>query len=98
LKGSGVQGSKVQGFRVQRFRGYNLLRIFQPGTVNGEPLNLGLDNIYEQAEKVSKLNSGLITYLLKSQKEPKYGALKKHKKHNKLNEPNEPNKHKHPPH
>jgi len=69
--------------------------------VNGEPLNLGLDNIYEQAEKVSKLDSGLITYLLKSQKEPKYEALEKHNKLNKLNKPNEPkkpNEHRHPPH
>jgi len=43
------------------------------GYINQDTFN----TIHEQAEKVSKLNSGLITYLLKSQKEPKYEALKK---------------------
>jgi four helix bundle protein len=43
------------------------------------------NEIYEQAEKVSKLNSGLITYLLKKQKESN------HEDRNKLNKLNEPN-------
>jgi hypothetical protein len=47
--------------------------------------------MYEQAEKVSKLNSGFITCLLKKQS--------KHGDRNKLNKPNELNKlNKHPAH
>ena len=50
--------------------------------------------IYDQAEKVSRLDSGLITYLLDNE-----SRQKKHNKRNKLNEPNQqskltqPNKH-----
>ena len=40
------------------------------------------NKVYEQVERVSKLDSGLITYLLK--------------KPNKPNKPNEPNQHKYP--
>jgi len=42
------------------------------------------DKIYNQAETVSKLDSGLITYLLDNER--------KHKKHNKLNKLNEQRK------
>jgi len=41
--------------------------------------------IYNQAEKASRMDSGLITYLLQNEKKPK-----------KLNRPNEPNKPKRP--
>jgi four helix bundle protein len=55
--------------------------------------------IYEQAEKVSKLNSGLITYLLKNQKESNHEDRNKLNKLNKPNKPKEHNEHnKHPPH
>jgi len=47
------------------------------------------NHIYEQAERVSKLDSGLITYLLQNQSSSK---PKKPNKHNKLNKPNEHNK------
>jgi len=40
-------------------------------------------HIYEQAEKVSKLDSGLITYLLRSQEKPKHNKHNKHNKHDK---------------
>jgi len=43
------------------------------------------EKIYNQAEKVSRMDSGLITYLLQNEKKPK-----------KLNRPNEPNKPKRP--
>lgn len=46
------------------------------------------NEIYEQAEKVSKLNSGLITYLLKKQKESNHEDRNKLNKHNEPNEPN----------
>jgi len=50
--------------------------------------------IYEQAEKVSTLNSGLITYLLSHQKQNKHGrkpnSLDKPNKLKQLNQPNEP--------
>lgn len=39
------------------------------------------DDIYNQAEKLSRLNSGLITYLLQKQKPKQHN---KHNKHNKL--------------
>ena len=42
------------------------------------------ENIYNQAETVSKLDSGLITYLLNN--------VKKHKKSKKLNKPHKHNK------
>ena len=42
------------------------------------------NHIYEQAERVSKLDSGLITYLLQNQRSSKH------------NKPNEPNKHNKP--
>jgi hypothetical protein len=83
-----IERFRVQGFKGSGFKGYNLVRIFQPGTLNGEPLNLGFNNIYEQAEKVSKLNSGLITYLLKKQKESNHGDRNNHNKPNELNELN----------
>ncbi len=44
------------------------------------------NHIYEQAERVSKLDSGLITYLLQNQRSSKP------KKPNKPNEPKKPNK------
>ena len=53
--------------------------------------------IYEQAEKVSKLDSGLITYLLRNQKtrgQSKPNEPNKPNRHNKHNKPNEPNEHK----
>ena len=49
------------------------------------------NKVYEQAERVSKLDSGLITYLLKKPNKPN-----KPNEHNKPNKPNEPNKPKHP--
>jgi len=49
-----IERFRVQGFKGSEFKVYNLVRIFQPGTLNGDPLNLGFNNIYEQAEKVSK--------------------------------------------
>jgi four helix bundle protein len=49
------------------------------------------EEIYNQAETVSKLNSGLITYLLRNAKEPhKLQKLKKHDKLNKLQERKKP--------
>ena len=54
------------------------------------------NKVYEQAERVSKLDSGLITYLLKKPKKP--NELKKPNKPNELNELNEPNKPKKPNH
>jgi len=53
------------------------------------------NHIYEQAERVSKLDSGLITYLLQNQRSSKPNKLNKHnepKKPNKHNKPNEPKK------
>ena len=44
--------------------------------------------IYDQAEKVSRMDSGLITYLLQTEKKPK-----KLNKLNRLNEPNKPKRH-----
>ena len=54
-------------------------------------------HIYEQAEKVSKLDSGLITYLLRNQEKSKQkqtqsnesSGKSKHNKHNKHNKPHE---------
>ncbi len=45
------------------------------------------NHIYEQAERVSKLDSGLITYLLQNQSSSKPNEPNKH------NKPNKPNKH-----
>ena len=53
------------------------------------------NHIYEQAERVSKLDSGLITYLLQNQrssKPNKPNKLNEPKKPNKLNEPKKPEK------
>ena len=47
------------------------------------------NHIYEQAERVSKLDSGLITYLLQNQSSSK---PKKLNKHNEPNKPKKPNK------
>jgi hypothetical protein len=49
------------------------------------------NHIYEQAERVSKLDSGLITYLLQNQRSSKPKKPNKHNKHNKPNKPNKPN-------
>ena len=54
--------------------------------------NETFEKIYHQAEKVSKINSGLITYLLQNEKKAK--ELKKLDKPNKLgkrDKPDEPN-------
>ena len=50
------------------------------------------DHIYEQAERVSKLDSGLITYLLQNQSSSKPKKLNKHNELNKPNKHNEPKK------
>ncbi len=54
------------------------------------------NHIYEQAERVSRLDSGLITYLLQNQSSSKPKKPNKPNKHNKLDKHNEPNKPKKP--
>ena len=49
------------------------------------------NHIYEQAERVSKLDSGLITYLLQNQSSSKPNEPNKPNKHNEPNKPNEHN-------
>ena len=54
------------------------------------------NHIYEQAERVSKLDSGLITYLLQNQSSSKPKKPNEHNKPNKLNKLNKLNKHNEP--
>ena len=50
------------------------------------------DKIYQQAEKTSKIISGLITYLRRNEKTSKHKKLNKPDKPNKQNRPNQPDK------